>query len=332
MKGILHTDGISLGEPGPAGIGFSLETDEDVSYRAGAFIGETTGSVASYNAIIWGLENARAAGVGELEVTSADETLVLQLTGVERVRNEGLKPLYAQARTLLGTFGEVSLELGSSDRDGGAHASAEDAVSRRLTVGEYLRRPTQKQALPSLTAIPDDVQQGPGHGSAVVAPDHPAPTAEGASSTSAAASPAPQRAAGRHREPVDLYELTVREHFDAAHALRGYPGKCKDLHGHTWDVEVSVAGTELDDVGILYDFKKLKEDLRAILDEYDHRYLNDVEPFDEMNSTAENLARVIYERLERRLPDQVHLTEVCVWESPVARLRFRRVKQRDHRA
>ncbi|MBQ1448525.1 MAG: 6-carboxytetrahydropterin synthase QueD [Coriobacteriales bacterium] len=332
MKGTLHTDGISLGEPGPAGIGFSLETDEGTGYRAGAFIGETTRSVASYNAIIWGLENARAAGVRELEVTSADESLVLQLTGVERVRNEGLKPLFAQARTLLGTFGEVSLELGSPDMDGGARASAEDAASRRLTVGEYLRRPTQKQALPNLTSVPDGVQQGPGHASDAAGSGHPAPLVEDAAQSSSAAPSSAPRSTERRREPVDLYELTVREHFDAAHALRGYPGQCRDLHGHTWDVEVSVAGTELDDIGILYDFKKLKDDLRTILDAYDHAYLNEVKPFDEMNSTAENLARVIYERLDERLPEQVHLTEVCVWESPVARLRFRRVMQRDHRS
>ena len=51
------------------------------------------------------------------------------------------------------------------------------------------------------------------------------------------------------------YELTVKGHFDAAHHLYGYPGECKNLHGHTWDVEVTVAATELDEIGIVYDFK-----------------------------------------------------------------------------
>ena len=81
-----------------------------------------------------------------------------------------------------------------------------------------------------------------------------------------------------------MYELTVKSHFDAAHALRGYPGECRKLHGHTWDVEVTVAGETLDDVGIVYDFKSLKDDLNAVLDEYDHAYLNDVPPFDDSHA------------------------------------------------
>ena len=67
-----------------------------------------------------------------------------------------------------------------------------------------------------------------------------------------------------------MYELTVKSHFDAAHALRGYPGECRNLHGHTWDVEVTVGGTELDEIGIVYDFKALKDDLNGVLDDYDH--------------------------------------------------------------
>lgn len=121
-----------------------------------------------------------------------------------------------------------------------------------------------------------------------------------------------------------MYELTVKEHFDAAHALVGYPGECRKLHGHTWDVEVTVSGTELDEVGILYDFKSLKADLRAVLSTYDHAYLNEVEPFITMNSTAENLARVIWDELEKRIAPQVSLTEVTVWESPVASLKYRK--------
>jgi 6-pyruvoyltetrahydropterin/6-carboxytetrahydropterin synthase len=120
-----------------------------------------------------------------------------------------------------------------------------------------------------------------------------------------------------------VYELTVKGHFDAAHALRGYPGECSALHGHTWDVEVTVSGTSLDEVGIVYDFKTLKDDLQAVLADYDHVLLNDVAPFDEMNATAENLARVVYERLAARIGTGVSVTEVAVWESPVARLVYR---------
>ena len=120
-----------------------------------------------------------------------------------------------------------------------------------------------------------------------------------------------------------MYELTVKSHFDAAHALRGYPGECRNLHGHTWDVEVMVAGETLDEVGIVYDFKALKDDLNAVLDSYDHAFLNDVSPFDEITPTAENLARVIYENLAATVDPRVSVVEVTVWESPVAKLVYR---------
>ena len=124
--------------------------------------------------------------------------------------------------------------------------------------------------------------------------------------------------------PLGTYTLTVKGHFDAAHALVGYPGQCRNLHGHTWDVEVSVSGRKLDEVGIVYDFKDLKDNLNTILDSYDHRYLNEVPPFDSFNATAENLARVVYERLEQTLPEHIWLEEVAVWESPIARLGYRK--------
>lgn len=120
-----------------------------------------------------------------------------------------------------------------------------------------------------------------------------------------------------------MYELTVKSHFDAAHALRGYPGECRNLHGHTWDVEVTVSGGTLDEVGIVYDFKALKADLNGVLEAYDHAYLNDIAPFDVLTPTAENLARVVYERLSVTVDSRVHVVEVAVWESPIAKLVYR---------
>jgi 6-pyruvoyltetrahydropterin/6-carboxytetrahydropterin synthase len=120
-----------------------------------------------------------------------------------------------------------------------------------------------------------------------------------------------------------LISLTVKGHFDAAHELIGYPGECRDLHGHTWDVEVTVSGTALDEVGIVYDFKRLKEDLSAVLEPLDHSHLNQVAPFDRVNPTAENLAREICKALQDRIGPQVTITEVSVWESPVARIVYR---------
>lgn len=120
-----------------------------------------------------------------------------------------------------------------------------------------------------------------------------------------------------------MYELTVKAHFDAAHRLYGYPGECRQLHGHTWDVEVTVSADELDGIGIVYDFKTLKADLGSVIGDYDHVLINDVAPFDEVSPTAENLARVICERLQAVVDPRVRVTEVVVWESPVARLAYR---------
>lgn len=121
----------------------------------------------------------------------------------------------------------------------------------------------------------------------------------------------------------DVYSLSVKDHFDAAHMLHGYPGECAGLHGHTWDVEVTVEGAVLDDVGIVYDFKRLKEDLAAALSRFDHRCINEVTPFDSLNPTAENLARVLHDDLSARVGDGVTVVEIVVWESPVARIAYR---------
>jgi 6-pyruvoyltetrahydropterin/6-carboxytetrahydropterin synthase len=123
-----------------------------------------------------------------------------------------------------------------------------------------------------------------------------------------------------------MYQLTVRDHFDAAHSLRGYPGECHKLHGHTWDVEVTVEGDRLDGIGIVYDFKRLKDDLHTVLSDYDHVFLDEVPPFDELNPTAENLARVICERLTASVGAEVVVSEVAVWESPIAKLVYRPVR------
>lgn len=120
-----------------------------------------------------------------------------------------------------------------------------------------------------------------------------------------------------------MYDLTVKGHFDAAHALHGYPGECRELHGHTWDVEVTVRGGELDEVGIMYDFKTLKDDLASVIAPLDHAYLNDVSPFDTLNPTAENLARYVFETLAQVLGPGVSVVEVSVWESPIAKITYR---------
>ena len=121
-----------------------------------------------------------------------------------------------------------------------------------------------------------------------------------------------------------MYEITVEKHFDAAHYLRGYQGKCESLHGHRYRVVVKVGAAKLDDVGLAYDFTDLKRHLQGILDRYDHTCLNDVPPFDEINPSAENIAAAIYNELRDKLSaDPVTLTAVEAWESPEQGVAYR---------
>lgn len=122
---------------------------------------------------------------------------------------------------------------------------------------------------------------------------------------------------------IGVYDLTVKDHFDAAHRLYGYPGECAMLHGHTWDVEVTVRSPHLNDIDIVYDFKDIKRDLKSVLDLWDHKYINEIAPFDEISPTAENLARVIYGLLSEKVDPSVEVLEVAVWESPIARVAYR---------
>ncbi len=98
-----------------------------------------------------------------------------------------------------------------------------------------------------------------------------------------------------------MFEITVEETFSSGHALRGYRGKCENPHGHNYRVRVCLAGPELNAIGLLYDFKDLKAAIRRETDRLDHQYLNDVEPFQEFNPSAENLARVLFERISGHL-------------------------------
>jgi 6-pyruvoyltetrahydropterin/6-carboxytetrahydropterin synthase len=108
-----------------------------------------------------------------------------------------------------------------------------------------------------------------------------------------------------------MYRLRIESHFDAAHKLIGYKGKCAELHGHTWKVEVFVVGEKLDDVGILVDFNTLKEKLSKIIGRLDHKFLNNLKEIG--NPTCENLSKYIFENL-KDLRMHVKLEKVRVWE------------------
>ncbi len=113
-----------------------------------------------------------------------------------------------------------------------------------------------------------------------------------------------------------MYRVGIKVHFDAAHHLRGYEGKCRNLHGHRWVVEAVFRGKALNSVGMLEDFTLLKKYLKEVVESYDHTNLNENSPFDEINPTAENIARVIYKTIKDKMPQHILLEKVVVWESP----------------
>jgi len=116
---------------------------------------------------------------------------------------------------------------------------------------------------------------------------------------------------------MGVYQVSIEQHFDAAHYLRGYQGKCEALHGHRFRVVVKVTATRVDDVGMAYDFTKLKGHLGDILSRFDHTCLNDASPFDNINPSSENIATTIYNELKPKLASApVSLASVEVWESP----------------
>jgi len=113
-----------------------------------------------------------------------------------------------------------------------------------------------------------------------------------------------------------MYQVSVEGHFDAAHFLREYGGKCENLHGHRFKVVVSLKATKLNKIGLAYDFVELKRHLGEVLARFDHTSLNEVPPFDKINPSSENIAVTIYDELKGRFSGGVTLSSVEVWESP----------------
>ncbi|MDP2279130.1 MAG: 6-carboxytetrahydropterin synthase QueD [Nitrospirota bacterium] len=116
-----------------------------------------------------------------------------------------------------------------------------------------------------------------------------------------------------------MFELMVDTTFAAAHQLRGYKGKCEQLHGHNWKVQVHVVAEKLNDIDIAIDFHDLKELLDEAITPLDHSFLNDIFPFTEKNPSSENIAKWIYDSLNKKLSDEhVQVSAVTVWESDTA--------------
>jgi 6-pyruvoyltetrahydropterin/6-carboxytetrahydropterin synthase len=113
-----------------------------------------------------------------------------------------------------------------------------------------------------------------------------------------------------------MYELKIVTQFAAAHRLENFKGKCESLHGHNWKVEVFLRGKDLDETGLLMDFGEVKAVTKQVLEEIDHKYLNELDAFKDRNPSSENLAGFLFQRLGAIFNcDRVKVRRVNVWES-----------------
>jgi len=122
-----------------------------------------------------------------------------------------------------------------------------------------------------------------------------------------------------------MFEVTIEQTFAAGHALRNYHGKCENVHGHNYRVRITVAGEQLDGTGLLVDFVELKRLMGASIDYLDHRFINDLAPFDELNPSAENIAKYFYDQVSGGLKSEtaVRIAEVRVWETDTSSAVYR---------
>ncbi|MDI6776773.1 MAG: 6-carboxytetrahydropterin synthase QueD [Syntrophales bacterium] len=120
-----------------------------------------------------------------------------------------------------------------------------------------------------------------------------------------------------------MYEVTIKKSFSAAHTLKEIGGRCEELHGHNFVVEVSVTAPELNRQGLAIDFRVLKRWTEEILEMLDHKYLNDIPYFKDLNPSAENIARFIYDRIAEKVHlQEIRVSRVTVWESEDARVSY----------
>ncbi len=114
-----------------------------------------------------------------------------------------------------------------------------------------------------------------------------------------------------------MYKISVQKKFSASHIIKDYPGECGRLHGHNWNVKVTVKAKELDNFGMAIDFKKLSQILNEVIKKLDHYHLNDIPPFTQIQPTAENLARFFYEEIKSKLTEykNIEIDSVEIWET-----------------
>jgi 6-pyruvoyltetrahydropterin/6-carboxytetrahydropterin synthase len=123
-----------------------------------------------------------------------------------------------------------------------------------------------------------------------------------------------------------MFEVSVEQVFAAGHALRNYKGKCENIHGHNWRVQVVIEGERLDGTGLLVDFIDVKDLMGSVIARLDHQFLNEVAPFDVKNPSAENIAEYFYEQMSAGLaatPAPVRIREVKIWETDIQSASYR---------
>ncbi|MBZ5575325.1 MAG: 6-carboxytetrahydropterin synthase QueD [Acidobacteriia bacterium] len=122
-----------------------------------------------------------------------------------------------------------------------------------------------------------------------------------------------------------MFEVTIEQTFAAGHALRNYHGKCENVHGHNYRCQVTMEGEQLDHVGLLVDFVALKKAVQVVIDRLDHQWLNDFPPFDVLNPSAENMAKYIYDEVNKGIDagPGVHLESVRLWETDTSVATYR---------
>jgi 6-pyruvoyltetrahydropterin/6-carboxytetrahydropterin synthase len=119
-----------------------------------------------------------------------------------------------------------------------------------------------------------------------------------------------------------MFEVFVEHTFASGHSLRNYHGKCENIHGHNYRVQVAAEGEKLDETGLLLDFAELKQLLRKTSDYLDHQFINDLKPFDVLNPSAENMAKFFFEEIQKGLPDS-KISWVKVWETDTSCATYR---------
>jgi len=139
--------------------------------------------------------------------------------------------------------------------------------------------------------------------------------------------PEPSGRPAREKDIIqNMFQVSVEETFSSGHALRGYKGKCENVHGHNYRVQITLEGPQLDSIGLLVDFTHLKQVIREIIKRLDHQFINDLEPFTSINPSAENLAKYFYEEViskVKELPPGARVTDAVIWETDTAFARYR---------